>query len=412
MRNFHRNTPRGAAALGALVILVAGLALAGCGNSGAESQGATKAPPTSVHTVTATPHTVPVYSEYPGRVRGKQTAQVIGRVTGVLESKNYTEGSIVHKGDVLFKIDSRSYKATVDQRKAELASAKSSLSNSSRVWKRTRRLYKANAVSEAERDQALSKYQSDKAAVQQAKANLESAQIDLDYTTVKAPLTGVTSLRDVDLGSLVKANQTKLTTITQLDPVYILFALPEEDAFARQKALQEMGQESSDAATRQATILLKNGKTLPYKGKVDFTQSTIDPDTGTVQLRAIVKNPHNRLMPGRYVRVRVRIQTLHDAITVPEQSISSGQQTQVFVVKDGKAKTQAVKLGPLTGQGRVILDGLSPGDKVVTTGLGSLSPDAPVKVLSGSGMDDQNSASTDEAGDSGASNAAGESHDS
>lgn len=381
MRNNDYEASRGALALRALIVLSATVVLAACGQGSGGGQAQAKTPPTPVHAVKVEPHSVDVYAEYPGRVQGKQTAKVIGRVTGILESKNYDEGSIVHKGDLLFKIDPKPYQATVDQRKAQLASARAALSNSSRIWKRTRKLYKANAVSQAERDQALSTYQSDQAAVQQAKANLESAQIDLNYTRVKAPITGVTSLRDVDLGSLVQANQTQLTTITQLDPVYVLFALPENDAFARQKALSEMGKKSSDEATRQATIILNNGKVFPYKGTVDFTQSTIDPNTGTVRLRAIVKNPHNTLMPGRYVRARIRIQTLDHAITVPDQAISTGQQTQVFVVKNGKANAVAVKLGPDTSQGQVITKGLSAGDQVVTSGLGTLRSGAPVKVL-------------------------------
>ncbi len=386
MRNNDYDAPRGALALRALIVLASTLVVAACGNSGGGQAKSQQPPPTPVHTLTVKPHSVDVYAEYPGRVQGKQTAQVIGQVTGVLESKSYDEGSIVHKGDVLFTIDPKPYQATVDQRKAALSSAKAALANTSRIWQRTRKLYKANAVSQAERDQALSNYQSDKAAVKQAEANLESAKIDLNYTTVEAPITGVTSLRDVDIGSLVTANKTQLTTITQLDPVYVMFALPEDDAFARQKALAEMGKKSSDEATRDATIILKSGKVFPYKAKVDFTQSTIDPNTGTVRLRAIVKNPHNTLMPGRYVRTRLRIQTLDKAITVPDRAISGGQQTQVFVVKNGKADAVAVKLGPDTDQGQVITKGLSAGDQVITSGLGALRSGAPVKVLQGSGQ--------------------------
>lgn len=401
MRNNDYDAPRGALALRALIVLASTIAVAACGNSsgGGQAQGQ-QTPPTPVHAVTIKPHSVDVYAEYPGRVQGKQTAQVIGQVTGVLESKSYDEGSIVHKGDVLFTIDQKPYEATVDQRKAALASAKASLANTSRIWERTRQLYKANAVSQAERDQALSNYQADKAAVQQAQADLESAQIDLDYTTVQAPITGVTSLRDVDLGSLVTANQTQLTTITQLDPVYVMFALPEDDAFARQKALSEMGKKTTDEATREATVILKSGQKFPHKAKVDFTQSTIDPDTGTVRLRAIVKNPKNTLMPGRYVRVRLRIQTLDNAITVPDQAISGGQQTQVFVVKNGKADAVAVTLGPDTDQGQVITKGLSAGDQVITTGLGALQGGAPVKVQQGSNGSDASASASDSGSDS------------
>lgn len=384
-------------------IFIASLAACGKDSGGGQGGGAGQQPPTPVQATTVQPHQVEVYAEYPGRVEGKRTVQVIGRVDGILLKKDYTEGSIVKKGQLLFKIDPRPFQATVDQRKATLASARAKLSNSTRIWKRTKHLFEANAVSEAERDQALANYQSDNAAVQQAKANLESAQIDLGYTSVNAPLTGVTSLREVDEGSLIKANQTMLTSITQLDPVYVLFALPEDDAFARNKALKAMGQKTTDEATREATILLSDGSTFPYKGQVDFTQSTINADTGTVQLRAVLKNPDNTLMPGRYVRARVRITTLPNALTVPDAAVSTGgQRTQVFVIKDGKAQSVAVELGPLTDQGRVISSGLSAGDQVATTGLGALQSGAPVKVVSGKpkSADQKDQSSQGAAGDS------------
>ena len=385
----------------ALVVFSLTATLAAC-SGGEESSGggagksgpSQKQPATKVSAVTVQPKAVQVYGEYPGRVEGKQTARIIGRVNGVLLAKNYQEGSIVHQGDLLFTIDPKPYRATVNQRKAALASAKASLANSRRIYNRTKRLYEANAVSEAERDQALANFNSDQAAVQQAQANLESAQIDLGYTHVEAPITGVTSLRDIDLGSLVTANQTQLTTITQLDPVYVLFALPEDDAFARRKALAEMGKQTSDASTREATIITGTGEVFPYKGQVDFTQSTIDPDTGTVQLRAVVKNPENALMPGRYVRARIRIQTIEDALVIPNEAVSdSGQRVNVFVIgPDGKAKTQAVTLGPDTDSGRVITEGLEAGDQIITSGLGTLQPGMPVEVKPADTSSDKNSA--------------------
>lgn len=406
--------PRRMTAFRTLFVLSLAATLAACGGSGesgggGESKGgqSQKQPPTKVSAVTVQPSSVDVYAEYPGRVQGKQTARIIGRVNGVLLAKNYQEGSIVHQGDLLFTIDPKPYRATVNQRKATLASAEASLANSRRIYNRTKRLYDSNAVSEAERDQALANFNTDQAAVQQAKANLESAQIDLGYTRVEAPITGVTSLRDIDLGSLVTANQTQLTTITQLDPVYVLFALPEDDAFARRKALAEMGKSSSDASTREATIITNNGDVFPYKGEVDFTQSTIDPETGTVQLRAVVKNPDNELMPGRYVRTRVRIQTLDNALVIPNEAVSdSGQRVNVYVVDDqGKAATQAVTLGPDTDSGRVITKGLEPGDQVITSGLGTLQPGMPVQVKAKDTSANKDSAAGDNQNQSSGDNA-------
>lgn len=368
---------------------VIALGLAACGGEQSQAEqggGQQQRAPIPVDVMNVEPHRVNVFSEYPGRVEGQRTVQVLARVEGVLLERHYTEGQIVEKGDLLYNIDPKPFQATVNQRQAELGSARASLNQAQRQWSRTRQLYEADAVSEAERDQALSEIETARAAVDQAQANLESAEIDLGYTTVNAPLTGVTSLREIDEGALV-SNGTRLTTITQLDPVQVLFALPEDDAIARGKALSAMGDETTDDKTREATIILPDGSEFPVKGVVDFTQSTINPDTGTVQLRATVDNPDNGLMPGRYVRARIRLETRENGIVVPEQAVSDGNQgTQVYVVADGKAKAVDVDLGPTVEEGRLINDGLSAGDRVITSGLGQVTPDAPVKVKSdGSG---------------------------
>ena len=341
---------------------VIALGLAACGGEQSQAEqggGQQQRAPIPVDVMNVEPHRVNVFSEYPGRVEGQRTVQVLARVEGVLLERHYTEGQIVEKGDLLYNIDPKPFQATVNQRQAELGSARASLNQAQRQWSRTRQLYEADAVSEAERDQALSEIETARAAVDQAQANLESAEIDLGYTTVNAPLTGVTSLREIDEGALV-SNGTRLTTITQLDPVQVLFALPEDDAIARGKALSAMGDETTDDKTREATIILPDGSEFPVKGVVDFTQSTINPDTGTVQLRATVDNPDNGLMPGRYVRARIRLETRENGIVVPEQAVSDGNQgTRVYVVADGKAKAVEVDLGPTVEDGRLIDDGLS-----------------------------------------------------
>ncbi|NNC23450.1 efflux RND transporter periplasmic adaptor subunit [Salinisphaera sp. USBA-960] len=365
----------------AVAVLAATIGLAGCSESQEKGKQKGKArAATPVHVKDVKQHSVDVYSEFPGRVEGQRTVQIVARVEGILQSRHYEEGQIVNKGDLLYRIDPRPFQATVDQRKAELASDKAALRRDKRSWERIHRLYKSNAVSQAKRDSALSNLESARAAVKEDKANLENAQIKLGYTTVEAPVTGVTSLRETDTGSLVN-NGTKLTTITQLNPVYVRFALPEEDAIARKKALAQMGNEATDDSSREATVILPSGKEYARKGKVDFTQSTIDSQTGTVQLRAIVDNPNNSLMPGRYVRVRVRIETRDNAIVVPEKAVATGQaSSHVFVAKDGKAKKVNVELGPDVKAGRVITKGLSNDDRVIVSGLGQVGAGSPIKV--------------------------------
>ncbi|MBO9469792.1 efflux RND transporter periplasmic adaptor subunit [Endozoicomonas sp. G2_2] len=381
MRHSYSAPARGGSfGLRASWMLALTVALAACGGESPQGQQQQQQPPVPVDVKTVIPHTVDVMSEYPGRVRGRRTVEVRARVEGILERRFYNEGEIVEKGDMLFTIDPKPFQAVVNQRKAELASAKASLNQAQRTWNRVRRLYEVDAVSEAERDDSLSQLETSRAMVQQAQANLDAAQIDLGYTKVEAPLTGVTSLRDVDEGALVSSG-TQLTTITQLDPVQILFALPEDDAIARRTALAAMGNRSTDERTREATIILPDGSEFPVKGVVDFTQSTINPETGTVQLRAVVKNTNNALMPGRYVRARIRLDTRNNAIVVPNIAVSDGeQQTQVFIVEDGKAKPVSVELGPVVEEGRLVESGLSGGEQVIVSGLGQVKPGASVKA--------------------------------
>lgn len=401
MRHFRLAPKQGALSLRLGCVLFMGIILAGCGEGGGQ-QAQRQAPPVPVDVKQATPHKVDIYAEYPARVQGKRDVQVLARIEGILLKRHYEEGQIVHKGDLLVTIDPKPFQATVNQRKAELASAQASLNQAQRTWNRVHQLYKVDAVSEAERDSALSDLETSRAAVQQAEANLDAAQIDLGYTRVEAPLTGVTSLEESEEGSLV-SNGTHLTTITQLDPVDVLFSLPEDDALARRKALSAMG--NDDPVTREATIILPGGEVYDRKGRVDFTQSTIDPDTGTVRLRAVVKNDNSGLMPGRFVRVRIRLETRDNAIVVPNIAISDGQQsTQVYVVgDDGKAHATQVELGPNVGDGRVVESGLSAGDRVIISGFGQVSDGAPVKVASNGANGDQSSGQGGQQGGQGAS---------
>ncbi len=371
------NKSLGAIGAAALVTLVA----AGCSKADNNKKQAHADPATPVHVHQVKPHSVDVYSTFSGRAKAYRQATVVARVSGILKSRHYQEGHKVHKGQLLYQINPSAYQAVVDKDKAKLASDRATLKKDERAWHRIHHLYKSNAVSQSKRDTALSDLEVAKAQIKQDKASLKSDKITLGYTHVTAPLTGVTSLRQTDVGSLV-SNGTKLTTITKLNPVYVRFALPENAAVAHKKAMQEHGKKTTNAATRQATIILRNGKKFPYKGKVDFTQSTINQQTGTVNMRAVVKNPNNQLMPGRYVRVRIRVATLSNAIVVPDKAVFTGQsRSYVLIVNNGKAKKKVVKLGPDVANGRVIKKGLSAGDSVVISGLGTIKPGASVKVV-------------------------------
>ena len=367
-------------------------------------------PPVPVAVKDISPGVVDVYADYPGRISGVREVQVRSRVEGVLLKRHYNEGEYVKKGQLLFSIDPEPFEATVKQRDAQVAQAKAELNQAQQVWNRVSELYKANATSRADRDKARAELEVARAAVKLAQANLQTAQIQLNYTSIEAPISGVTSLQEIDEGALV-THGTQLTTVTQLDPVHVLFSVPAKDALMRNKALDAMVQ--GDGDTRQAKLILPSGRTYAQTGVVDFTQSTIDPDTGTVRLRAVFDNAKRRLVPGRFVRVRIRLETRDNAIVVPDEAISdSGQTTMVYVVTDDdEAKPVPVQLGPSVEHGRIIDKGLQPGDRVITIGLGQVHPGAAVKVVPASQLDlnkQQQTAGAEDSGENADDSASGQ----
>ncbi len=213
-----------------------------------------------------------------------------------------------------------------------------------------------------------------------AKAELKRARLDLDYTKVEAPISGITDLEAQPVGSLVEPGD-RLTTITQLDPIHVRFALPADDV---ERAARGVGdrQAKGRQEIREARLVLSGGEDYAHLGEVDFTDSSVDPKTGTILARAVFPNPDHALRPGRFVRVRLRVAHLNDALIVPERAIATSQQgDEVFVIgENGKAHRRPVELGPLVEEGRVIEEGLSAGERIVVNGLVSVRDGASVRA--------------------------------
>ncbi|MDN3515984.1 efflux RND transporter periplasmic adaptor subunit [Aquisalimonas lutea] len=371
------------AARGAVLVVVAA-ALAACGSEqGSGGQGGPAGPggggPAPVTVITAEAGSVDVEQQYAGRVRGSREVEVRNRVEGVLEERLYREGQIVEQGEAMFRIDSEPFEVAVRAAEAELATVQADLAQARREWERTSRLYERNAVSERERDQARSALELARAQVAVAEARVEQAQLDLDYTEVKAPVSGVTSLEARPEGSLLEQGAL-LSTIVQQDPVHVRFALPESDAAIQRTAREAMRDGGDGDHKREARVILPDGSEYERTGVIDFTASTIDSSTGTVLARAVFDNPDDVLIPGQFVRVRVLLRTLDDVIVVPEKAVGSGPEgPQVYLVgDDSTARSRPVELGPVTPEGQVILDGLEPGDRVVVNGLAGLRDGAEV----------------------------------
>lgn len=341
------------------------------------------APEVVVETVKA--ESLPLELEYSARTAGFREVQVRAQVSGILQERTYLEGSQVKKGQVMFRIDSRTYQAALSRAKGALAQEQARYRQTERDLKRIRELQKKGFASESELDNAVSNFEQSKANIQAAEAEVQSKQIDLDYTTVKAPISGITSKETVSEGSLVVAgdpNASLLSNITQLDPIYVNFAAPDSDVESVRSGLQNGSLVLPEDGKMSVQIKLGDGSLYPLEGKVDFTDSLVDRGTGTVSARAVVPNPDQKLLPGQFVRVQVKGLSIPNAMTLPERAIAQGPGgTFVYVVDEGGvARMRQVTTGH-TAKGRwVIVSGISAGDRVIVEGLPKVRPDTPVKV--------------------------------
>ena len=363
--------------------LLVGLLVSGCDEK--QAAPAPAAPPTpQVGVVEVQPHDVPLQFEYSGRTAGSREIEVRARVGGILLERTYTEGQRVEAGKVLFRIDPEPFKVALQQAEARLKNEQAVLRQAERSWARVSSLYKDRAVSGRERDETQSTLETSRAGVALAEAEVREARINLDYTTVTAPIGGVTSREAVSEGSLVgtNADNSLLTRITQLDPIYVNFAYPDAEAATTRRMIDEGKYRTPADRKLTVRVRLGDGSLHPQAGFVDFTDSVVDPQTGTIRVRATVPNPDETLLPGQFVRVIVEGISRPDAIAVPERAVMQGPQGPFIytVGQDGKAQVKPVKLGMSTPQGRIIDSGLTDGDRVVVEGVVKVRPGQPVKA--------------------------------
>ena len=324
---------------------------------------------------------IPVSYEYAGRVAGSREVEVRARVSGILMERTYTEGEMVKQGDLLFLIDPAPYEAALAQAEAMLQQQQATLAQAEREWKRIASLFERNAVSARERDSALSTLELAKATVAGARAEVRTARINLDYT----PISGVTSQEAVSEGSLVGTGQDSslLTRISQLDPVYVNFAVPDAESL-QLRNMQESGALTlPDDGRLKVDLKLSDGSLMADAGYVDFTDSTIDQNTGTIRNRAVASNPNRDLMPGQFVRVMVKGMVLRDAVTVPQAAVLQGPKGMMVYVVDGEnvAKPQPIQIGKAIGDRWLVRDGLKNGDKVIIEGVIKVRPNQPVRPV-------------------------------
>jgi len=339
-------------------------------------------PPPQVTVTRIEAREVPVTYEYAARVSAYREVQVRARVGGILLKRNFTEGSTVKAGQVLFEIDPAPFEAELARAKAQLQQAQAQYNQAVRDAERALQLFAKGAGSEKARDDAISAKELGAAAVAAAEAQLRTAQLNLDYTKVKAPISGITSLEQVPEGSLIgtSGDSGLLTSITQLDPVYVNFSFADREGAEIRRLLDAQATKGASDKTLTVRITFGDGSVYDQEGTIDFTSSSIDTETGTLQARAVVNNPDRRLVPGQFVRATVMGLTLSDAIVVPEAAVMQGPQGQfVFAVTDGgQAEVRPVQLGRQIQGGWIAASGLKAGDKIVTEGVIKVRPGAPV----------------------------------
>jgi len=365
-------------------LLVASLALAACGPGGGQPHGAGGGmPPAVVAVQEVKARTVPVEFEYPAQTAGSREVEVRARVNGILLKRNFTEGAAVRAGQSLFSLDSAPYEAIVTRAEADVAAAEARLSAASRNAKRMKPLFEARAASQKDFDDAVSAEEVGAADVKAAKARLAEARLNLGYTKVESPVSGVTSRALKSEGSLIPGPEVLLTTVSQVDPIYVNFGLSESEQ-SRLKRDAEAGKLTLPKDNRfDVTIRFEDGTTYSRPGKLLFTDVRLNSVTGTSDARAELPNPEGRVRPGQFVRAILKGAERPEAIAVPQRAVMEGPQGKMVYLMspDSKAMPRPVTVGEWTGSDWIITSGLAPGDKVIVDGLAKIFfPGAPVQV--------------------------------
>jgi membrane fusion protein (multidrug efflux system) len=350
-------------------MVVAAVALAACG---AKPPARPQQTPEAGYVVLK-PQAAPLSTELPGRTAPFAISEVRPQVNGIVQARLFTEGSSVRKGQPLYRIDPAPYKAAVDQAKAQLASAEASLASVKAKAERYAELVKIKAVSQQDYDDAQAAYHQGQASVQQAKAALQTAQINLGYTDIRAPISGRIGVSTLTQGALATAGQAAaLTTIQTLDPIYVDVTQSTAELLRLESDIRR-GVARKDAPLRaQVQLTLEDGSTYPLQGKLEVTDVTEDPASGAVTIRALFPNPQGLLLPGMFVRAKINEALVPDALLVPQQGVSrdpKGGATVLVVNDQNKAELRNVVTGQAIGANWLVTSGLQPGDKVIVEGL-------------------------------------------
>ncbi len=351
--------------------------LTGCGKKEAVSAG----PPPEVLVMEAATRDVPVFREWLGTIDGSENAEIRARVSGYLIKRDYDEGSLVKKDQLLFEIDPRPFQAALAEAKSQLEQAKAMQLASQADKERSTKLFDQKVISVQENTNKTQLNEANISKVSALEANVEQAQLNVNFCKVTAPVEGIAGIAKAQVGDLVgTGSSVVLTNVSALDPAKILFPISETDYLLANQRIQEALNMPFQQRPEGIELILSDGSIFRNKGRLLSIDRQVQTTTGTILVTALVQNPGSVLRPGFYARVRLVAQMLKDAVVVPQRAVSEVQGAyQLGIVgADGKADIRPVKVGPRTGTDWVITSGLTAGEKVVVEGFQKIKTGAPV----------------------------------
>ena len=362
-------------------VLAVGLILGGCGQKTTGTQSITP----EVAVVTIQPKQVVITTELAGRTSANLVAEVRPQVGGIIKKRLFTEGSDVKAGQVLFQIDPALYQAALDNAKAALSKSEAYLSTLRLKADRLRELLVDKAVSQQDYDDAAAALKQTEADIQYSKATVETARINLKYTAITAPISGLIGRSNVTEGVLVTASQPlALATIQKLDPMYVDVPQSTTDVLRLRRGLKEGSLDQNGASQKKVQLIMEDGTAYPLAGTLQFRDVTVDPTTGSVILRVVFPNPKGVLLPGMFVRAVVQEGVNKKAILIAQQAVSrdpTGNSFILIVDAEGKVQLRRLTLDRAIGDQWLVSSGLAPGDRVIVEGMQKVTPGASVKVV-------------------------------
>jgi membrane fusion protein (multidrug efflux system) len=335
--------------------------------------------------VTLEPAAVTLTRELPGRTSAYRVAEVRARVNGIVQQRLFVEGSDVKEGQPLFRIDAAPYRAALEGAKAQLARAEAQLANARLVAQRYAELVADNAVSKQEQESAAAALLASEADVAAGRAAVDTAQINLGYTTVTSPVAGRIGRSAVTEGAFVQqAQATLLATVQQLDPVYVAVTQSSVDVLRLRRDLEEGRLQAAGKGEAKVRLVLEDGREYGLPGTLQFTDVTVEPGTGSIALRALFPNPRRELLPGMFVRARLEEGVNPEALLVPQQAVSRDQKGLPFALvvgPDRKVERRQIVADRAVGDAWLVTSGLRRGDQVIVDGLQKVRPGAEVKPV-------------------------------